>query len=87
MKIQHAQPEAFSRMIAGKASREEAKAVVRHLIAGCGPCIKRSQAAQKEAETPDTWNYDRVFARVQALFEGAFPAQPEPLRVYAGHRH
>jgi hypothetical protein len=87
MKIQHAQPEAFSRMIAGKASRDEAKAIVRHLLAGCGPCIKRSRAAQKEVETPDTWNYDRAFARVEALFEGASPEQPEPRRIYAGQRH
>lgn len=87
MKIQHASPEAFHRMIAGKASRDEAKAIVRHLLAGCGPCIKRSQAAQTRIETPDTWNYDQAFARMEALFEGGCEEQPAPRRAYAGLRH
>jgi len=87
MKIQHAQPEAFGRMITGKASREEAKAIVRHLLAGCGRCIQRTQVAQKQVETPDTWSYDRVFARMEALFEEVTLEQPVPLPAYAGLRH
>lgn len=86
MKIHHAPPEAFHRMIAGKASRDEAKAIVRHLLAGCGPCIQRSQRAQERTETPDSWNYDRAFARMEALFEGAPEEQPAR-RAYAGLRH
>jgi hypothetical protein len=84
MKIQHAQPEAFSKMIAGEASRQEAQAIVRHLLAGCGRCIKRSEKAQKEAETQE-WNYDAAFARLESLFEGTL--EERPVRAYAGMRH
>lgn len=78
MKIQHAPPEAFHRMIAGNASRDESKAIVRHLLAGCGPCIERSRAAQKQIETPDTWDYDRAFARLEARMEAFNEGVPAP---------
>ena len=86
MKIQHAQPEAFSRMIVGQASKDEAKAIVRHLLAGCGPCIKRSVVAQKAAETQE-WNYDRAFARAESFLDGTVEEQPAPRAIYAGMRH
>jgi len=89
MKIEHAQPEAFSKMIAGQASKQETKAIVRHLLAGCGRCIKRSQVAQKEAETQE-WNYDQAFARLESFTDGAMEERAEqPVRrvAYAGMRH
>ncbi|HEV7516588.1 MAG TPA: hypothetical protein VGR07_09840 [Thermoanaerobaculia bacterium] len=82
MKIQHAQPEAFSKMIAGEASKEETKAIVRHLLAGCGRCIQQSAAAQKEAETQE-WSYDQAFARLESFLDGAVEEQPAARAVYA----
>ena len=86
MKIQHAQPEAFSKMIAGQASRQETQAIVRHLLAGCGRCIKRSQVAQKEAENQE-WNYDGAFARLESLLDRTVEAQQPARAAYAGMRH
>ncbi len=89
MKIQHAQPEAFSKMIAGQASKPETQAIVRHLLAGCGRCIKRSQVAQKEAEAQE-WNYDQAFARAESfLKDTAVEREEQPVRqlAYAGMRH
>jgi len=60
-------------MIKGTASLEETKAVVRHLLAGCGPCIERSEAARREVGDLDLWNYDAVFARLESLLVGVNP--------------
>jgi hypothetical protein len=94
MKIEHAQPEAFRKMIAGEASSQEAKAIVRHLLGGCGRCIKRSQAAQEEIKS-QTWNYDQVFANLESLLDGgeierlerAEPLEAPRRVAYAGMRH
>jgi hypothetical protein len=89
MKTEHAQPEAFRKMIAGEASPQEAKAIVRHLLAGCGRCIQRSQAAKKEVETQE-WSYDLAFGNLENLLDGvtAERAEPPVRRVaYAGMRH
>jgi hypothetical protein len=88
MKIEHAQPEAFRKMIAGEASPQEAKAIVRHLLAGCGRCIQRSQAAKKEVESQQ-WSYDLAFANLEGLLDGATERAEPPVRqvAYAGMRH
>jgi hypothetical protein len=86
MKSQHARPEAFSKMIAGQASKDETKAIVRHLLAGCGPCIKRSATARKQAETQE-WNYDQAFARAESFLDGTVEERPTPRAIYAGMRH
>ncbi|HEV7519341.1 MAG TPA: hypothetical protein VGR07_23880 [Thermoanaerobaculia bacterium] len=84
MKIQHAQPEAFNKMIKGQASKDEAKAIVRHLLAGCDRCSQRSAVAQKEAETQE-WNYAQAFARTESFLDGT--AEERPSKRAAGMRH
>ena len=88
MKIEHAQPEAFRKMIAGQASSQETKAIVRHLLAGCGRCIQRSQAAQKEVEIQE-WNYDQAFASAESFLQETTEREEQPFRrvAYAGLRH
>ena len=89
MKSEHAQPEAFRKMIAGEASPAEAKAIVRHLLAGCGRCIQRSQAAKKEVEAQE-WTYELAFANLERLLDGdALEHQEQPVRrvAYGGMRH
>ena len=89
MKLEHAQPEAFRKMIAGQASSQEVKAIVRHLLGGCGRCIQRSQAAMKEVESQE-WNYDQAFASLESLLNGTAAKQIEtPVRrvAYGGMRH
>ncbi len=91
MKSEHAQPEAFRKMIAGEASSQEAKAIVRHLLSGCGRCIQRSQAAKKEVETQE-WTYDLAFGNLEHLLDGVAAEAAEreqPVRrvAYGGMRH
>jgi hypothetical protein len=88
-KWQHAGPEAFTHLFAGEASRDEAKTIVRHLLAGCGRCQSRSAAAHKEVMTPDTASYDAAFDRVteRLLGEVEAPAEQPARRVsYAAMR-
>ena len=86
MTIQHAQPEAFRKMIAGQASKEETKAIVRHLLAGCGRCIQQSATAQKEAEIQE-WNYDSAFDRAESFLDGVVEERPAERAAYVGMRH
>ena len=65
MTTQHAKPEAFHKLLHGDASREETRRIVRHLLGGCGPCIKRSATAQKVNGDPASWKYDELFDRVE----------------------
>jgi len=46
MMSQHANPEAFHKLLHGDPSRAETRQIVRHLLGGCGRCIKRSAAVQ-----------------------------------------
>jgi hypothetical protein len=76
MQIEHAQPEAFHKWIQGEASQDEMKAIVRHLLAGCGRCLKRSERAQEETEDQDSWSYDGVFARLESRLFGEREESP-----------
>jgi hypothetical protein len=89
MKIEHAEPQAFHKLLHGEASREETRAIVRHLLAGCGRCIQRSSAAQRTVETPpEPGSYDLVFDRLQSFFDetGAREERPAARMAYAGLR-
>jgi hypothetical protein len=88
-KWQHAEPRAFTQLLEGEASRDEAKTIVRHLLAGCGRCQTRSAAAHKEIMTPDTASYDAAFDRVaERLWSTAEAPAERPVRrvAYAGMR-
>jgi tetratricopeptide (TPR) repeat protein len=60
---EHPRPAVFRRMVQGQASPEEARGIVRHLLAGCPSCGRLAE----EARWPERreWNYDAVFDRLQ----------------------
>lgn len=65
MMTHHADPEAFHKLLHGDSSREEARQIVRHLLGGCGRCMKRSAAAQKADGDSTAWTYDDMFDRME----------------------
>jgi hypothetical protein len=92
-KWQHAEPRAFTQLLAGEASRDEARTIVRHLLAGCDRCQARSAAAHREVMSPETASYDAAFDRVEEHLLGEVPTPREmpaerPARraAYAGMR-
>jgi hypothetical protein len=46
----HPEPIALLRFLRGEASREEAQAIVRHLLAGCPECVTVTRPAWRLAE-------------------------------------
>jgi hypothetical protein len=74
----HAEPESFSKLLRGASSQAETKRIVRHLLAGCGRCLKRSAAAQVADGDPSTWRYDDLFDGLERWLE---ELQPEPERA------
>jgi len=85
-KLAHAEPEAFTRLMRGEASREEAMRVVRHLLSGCGVCRERSAAAQMEAAAADSYSYSQASAQAGERLVGS-ARRPTRLRLLrAGQR-
>jgi hypothetical protein len=85
----HADPEAFHKLLHGASSRHEARQIVRHLLAGCGRCLKRSATAQTADGDAANRGYDDVFDRMEhwldlELHRDSEPA-PLPLPVAAAH--
>lgn len=65
-RMEHVPPEALRRFADGQASREEVRAVVRHLLSGCRECGSALGAlVEIERTTPpcDEQAYDEVFRR------------------------
>jgi hypothetical protein len=85
---EHAEPEAFTKLIEGEASRDEARTIVRHLLAGCGRCQTRSLAAHKEVMATDIGSYDAAFDRVEELLLDRALSERAPARrvAYAAQR-
>jgi hypothetical protein len=65
MMTHHAKPDAFHKLLHGDSSPEEARQIVRHLLGGCGPCMKRSAKAQQAEGDPANWQYDDLFDRME----------------------
>lgn len=64
--MEHVPPETLLRFAEGKASREEVRGVVRHLLRGCRECGSALGAlVEIERATPpcDEQAYDEVFRR------------------------
>jgi hypothetical protein len=77
--MDHPSDEIFERFATGKASREESKAVVAHLIKGCGSCAARLRA-RMEPEPVGGHGYDDALSRfdrdcVAALETSVSPRQ------------
>jgi len=90
-KLEHAEPEAFRKLIRGEASRDEALTIVRHLLSGCACCRERSTTAQKEAGPAETWHYDSAFDGAEERLLGRPVPRPAKLPVklrlaYGGRR-
>jgi len=82
----HVSPAVLSRFFAGEAAKEEARAVVAHLITGCPQCMSRSSAMPvmaPQAEPPDA--YDLAIDRAFAAVTGADPSRKPRLRALALH--
>jgi len=84
----HADPEAFQKLMYGGSSRHDTRRIVRHLLGGCGRCIKRSANAQAADGKPESWGYDDMFDRVEHWLDLELHRdQPEPLPVPAAAAH
>jgi hypothetical protein len=85
----HADPEAFQKLMYGGSSRADTRRIVRHLIGGCGRCITRSTKAQVADGEPDDPGYDNMFDRVERWLdlEIHHSEEPEPLPVAAVAAH
>jgi len=79
----HAELETFRMLMFGASSRQETRQVVRHLLAGCGRCLKRSVAAQAESGDPSTWRYDDVFDRLERWLDLELHREPIALPLAA----
>ena len=66
-KLEHEGLESFRNLLHGEASREEARAIVRHLLAGCGHCRSRAERVYEEERNPSHLSYDAVFERIEGL--------------------
>jgi hypothetical protein len=66
-KLEHAGLGSFRNLLQGEASRDEARAIVRHLLAGCGPCRARAERVYEEERDPSHLSYDAVFERIEGL--------------------
>jgi hypothetical protein len=84
MTTQHASPEAFHKLLRGDSTREEARQIVSHLLAGCGRCIKRSATAQTADGEPGAWKYDELFERVERWLDLELTHDTEPLPAPMG---
>lgn len=72
--MDHPSEETLKRFVAGKASREESRAVVAHLVKGCRSCAAVLRSLMKPAETsPQTYGevLDRFAERLPDLREEA----------------
>jgi hypothetical protein len=78
MRTDHANPEAFHKLLRGDSTPEEARQIVSHLLAGCGRCLKRSAAAQT-ADEEASWSYDELFDRVERWLGVELARDPESL--------
>lgn len=78
----HADPEAFQKLMYGGSSRDETRRIVRHLLAGCGRCLTRSAKAQASNGDTDEWGYDDMFDRMERWLDlELHHDEPEPLPV------
>jgi len=84
----HADPEAFQKLMYGASSRGETRRMVRHLLGGCGRCISRSAKAQVGDGKPEGWGYDDMFDRVERWLDlELHHDEPEPLPVPVAAAH
>ena len=85
----HAEPEAFQKLMYGGSSRDDTRRIVRHLISGCGRCITRSAKAQVADGEPDRWGYDDMLDRVEHWLDLELHTseEPEPVPVAAVAAH
>jgi hypothetical protein len=85
----HADPEAFQKLMYGGSSSDETRRIVRHLLGGCGRCFTRSAKAQVADGKPAEWGYDDMFDRVERWLDLELhreeEPEPLPLAVVAAH--
>ncbi|HEY8021107.1 MAG TPA: hypothetical protein VIH93_08395 [Thermoanaerobaculia bacterium] len=86
----HAEPESFHKLLRGASSLDETRQIVRHLLAGCGRCLKRTAMAQTADADPRAWKYDDIFDRMERWLDLELQVEPEavavPALVAAGRR-
>lgn len=61
--MDHLAPEALLRFVDGRATREEVRTVVRHLLRGCADCGSALCRLHKSTRPCDPRDYDEVFDR------------------------
>jgi hypothetical protein len=61
--MDHISPEVLLRFVDGRATREEVRSVVRHLLRGCGECGSALHQLHRAACARDERVYDEVFDR------------------------
>jgi tetratricopeptide (TPR) repeat protein len=61
---EHPRRETFRRLVDGKASAGETRAIVRHLLSGCPSCADLAEEARRPAVPTSEGSYDAVFARL-----------------------
>jgi hypothetical protein len=66
----HPQPESFDRLVRGKASPEEAREIVRHMLAGCAGCAVAAEAARTRLAPRGETEYGAAFQRVGEKLAG-----------------
>ncbi len=86
MMTDHAKPDAFHKLLHGDSSRDETRQIVRHLLAGCGRCLKRSATAQTADGGPGAWKYDDMFDRMERWLDLELARETEtvPMAVAVG---
>ena len=72
----HADPDAFHRLLYGNSSRDETRRIVRHLLAGCGRCLKRSVTARAVECDAASFRYDELFGRVERWLDLELAREP-----------
>ncbi len=78
--MDHPSDETLKRFATGKASREEGRAVVAHLLKGCAPCTARLKALM-EPETVSRQSYDSALDRFDGELLETLETSISPLQA------